>query len=132
MKEIFLCLILIIFIFFAILAISSLCTILIWGFIVYFVHRKNGKYKIKYREIKNTILNSVYYSRYFDFFNSTLYIFGYTFYLSFPQTIMMMYWCEHNIYLVCGKEMTNLVKTFFTSIIVLFITFLIFFICFGD
>lgn len=125
MKDALYCLIWILSLSFLVCFLFSTLMIFSSSFLVYIRHKKNGKYKITYKEIKRTILNSVYYSKYFDFLNESLYLYRNTFYLSFLSTIMMMYWCEKNVYCNYSREMTNLVKLFIISVPGLAISFLI-------
>lgn len=115
MKDVLYCIILVLSVAFLVCFLYSTLVIFVTSFLVYIQHRRRGKYKITYKEIKGTILNSVFYSRYFNFLNKSLYLYGNTFYLSFFSTMRMILWCEKNVYYNCSREMTNLVKLFIIS-----------------
>lgn len=128
MKDVLYCIVLVLSLAFLVCFLYSTLVIFVTSFLVYIGHKKNGKYKITYKEIKRTILNSVYYSKYFDFINESLYLYGNTFYLSFLSTMRMILWCEKNVYYNYSREMTNLVKLFIISVPGLAISFLILYI----
>lgn len=125
MKDVLYCIILVLASAFLVCLLSSTLVIFVTSFLVYIQHRMRGKYKITYKEIKGTILNSVYYSKYFDFLNESLYLYENTFYLSFFSTMRMILWCEKNVYYNFSREMTNLVKLFIISASGFAISFLI-------
>lgn len=116
MKDALYCLIWLLSLSFLICFLFSTLVIFDTSFLVYIRHKKNGKYKITYKEIKRTILNSVYYSKYFDFLNESLYLYRNTFYLSFLSTMMMIRWCEKNVYYNYSNQMTNFIKLFLISV----------------